>query len=227
MIRYPVAAALAVGGLLVTTACASSPGTGAASSPSPSTSASASPAPSQSAPAAADCGTATPKAGDLVTLTSGDNGEKLCVNLGTTVEVLLQGTPADKWKTIDSSSELVIAPKLEPGMNIPAGWTGAAFEAIRSGTAYVGSLKYPCGTATKGRNDMQCGVIVSFRVDITVASLRHRSRAGYWAGRVRRRRAPPPGGCSTVTQPPWACAIWRTIARPSPEPGTERSRVDR
>jgi hypothetical protein len=176
MIKYPVAAALAVGGLLVTAACASSPGAGTAgqASPSPSVSASesasASPAASASAPAAADCGTATPKAGNLVTLTSGDNGEKLCVNLGTTVEVLLQGTPADKWKPIDSSSELILAPKLEPGMTIPAGWTGAAFEAIRSGTAYAGSLKYPCGTATKGRNDMQCGVIVSYRVDITVAS---------------------------------------------------------
>jgi hypothetical protein len=174
MIKYPVATALAVGGLLVMTACASSPGTGSAGQPSPSVSASesapVSPAPTASAPAAADCGTATPKAGNLVKLTSADNGEKLCVNLGTTVEVLLQGTPADKWKSIDTSSDLILTPKLEPGMTIPAGWTGAAFEAIRSGTAYVGSLKYPCGTATKGRNDMQCGVIVGYRVDVKVAS---------------------------------------------------------
>jgi hypothetical protein len=166
MIKYPVAAALAVGGLLVTAACASSPGTGTGSSPSPSPS----PSRSASAPAAADCGTATPTAGDLIALHSGDNGQKLCVNEGTTVEVLLQGTPAEKWKAIASSSELILAPKLEPGINVPAGWTSAAFEAIRPGTAYVGSLKYPCGTPTKGRHDMQCGVIVSFRVDITVAS---------------------------------------------------------
>ena len=103
-------------------------------------------------------------------LAESDNGETLCVNLGTTVEVLLLGTPADKWKSIDSSSELVLAPKLEPGMGVPPGWTGSAYEAIRSGTAYVGSFRYPCGTVSPGAHDMQCGVIQSYRVDITVAS---------------------------------------------------------
>jgi hypothetical protein len=169
MIKYPIAAVFVAGGMLVMTACGSSPGTvagGSTSSASPSPTGAASP----SAPAAADCGTATPRTGDLVELTRNDNGERLCVNLGATVEVLLQGTSADKWKPITSSSQLILAPKLEPGLTIPAGWTGAAFEAIRSGTAYAGSIRYPCGTDTKGRNDAQCGVIEAYRVNITVAS---------------------------------------------------------
>jgi hypothetical protein len=176
MIKYPIAVVLVAGGMLAMTACGSSPGTvagGSTTSASPSpTGASASPSASPSAPPVADCGTATPRTGDLVELTRADNGEKLCVNLGATVEVLLQGTTADKWKPITSSSQLILAPKLDPGLTIPAGWTGAAFEAIRSGTAYAGSIRYPCGTGTKGRNDAQCGVIEAYRVNITVASLR-------------------------------------------------------
>jgi hypothetical protein len=178
MIKYPVAAALVAGGLLVMTACGSSTGSGAASGISPSGGATGSTSPSTQptatastpAPTAAECGTATPVAGNVVKLAESDDGETLCVNLGTTVEVLLRGTPADKWKSIDSSSELVLAPKLEPGMGVPAGWTGTAYEAIRSGTAYVASFRYPCGTASPGTHDMQCGVIQSYRVDITVAS---------------------------------------------------------
>ena len=153
------------------TACGSSTGSGAASGGATTTaSPSAQATASTPAPTAAECGTATPVAGDVVKLAESDDGETLCVNLGTTIEVLLRGTPADKWKSIDSSSELILAPKLEPGMGVPAGWTGTAYEAIRSGTAYVASLRYPCGSASPGTHDMQCGVIQSYRVDITVAS---------------------------------------------------------
>src|SRR6185312_17219979 len=35
--------------------------------------------------------------------------------------------------------------------------------------------------------------------------------------------APPPGAFAASTPPPWASAAWRTIARPSPEPGSERA----
>jgi hypothetical protein len=109
-------------------------------------------------------------AGSTVNLTYSDNGKNLCVNLGTTLAVRLQGTPANKWQSVHSSSELILAPRLDPGFTVAAGWTGDAYEAIRSGSAYISASRYPCGTSTKSRSSMQCGVIVAYHVDITVAS---------------------------------------------------------
>ena len=39
--------------------------------------------------------------------------------------------------------------------------------------------------------------------------------------------APPPGAADAVTVPPCASAAWRTIARPSPEPGVRRAAAAR
>ena len=167
MVKSPLAVVMVLGGLLVTTACAS---TSAGSAPVGSASAAASPTASDAAPAASACGGATPVAGSTVNLTYSDNGKKLCVELGTTVTVALAGTAASKWQSVNSSSELILAPRLDPGFTVAAGWTGDAYEAIRSGTAYISASRYPCGTATKGRSSMQCGVIVAYHVDITVAS---------------------------------------------------------
>src|SRR5580704_18977672 len=41
-------------------------------------------------------------------------------------------------------------------------------------------------------------------------------------GKTTRKRAPPPGALPAVASPPWTWAIDRTIARPSPVPGTAR-----
>lgn len=38
-----------------------------------------------------------------------------------------------------------------------------------------------------------------------------------------RSSAPPPGAFSAFTNPPPASAVWRTIARPKPEPGSPRA----
>jgi polyisoprenoid-binding protein YceI len=46
-------------------------------------------------------------------------------------------------------------------------------------------------------------------------------------GSPRLMRAPPPGAAAAVTVPPWVSAAWRTIARPSPEPGVRRAEVAR
>jgi hypothetical protein len=174
MVKSPLAVVVILCGLLVTTACASTSAgsTSASGSSTPSTSStpSASPTASGGAPVASACGGATPVAGSTVSLTYSDNGKNLCVDLGTTVTVALQGTPVNKWQSVHSSSELILAPRLDPGFTLAAGWTGDAYEAIRPGTAYVSASRYPCGTATKGRSSMQCGVIVGYRVNITVAS---------------------------------------------------------
>ena len=39
--------------------------------------------------------------------------------------------------------------------------------------------------------------------------------------------APPPAARSAVALPPWVSATWRTIARPSPEPGSSRAAAAR
>jgi hypothetical protein len=177
MVKNVVAVALAAGGLLVTTACASAstsinaaPSSSPGTSPTVSGSAPESPTATASAPAASACGGAIRVTGNVVNVTGSDNGKDLCVSLGTTLVVRLQGTPADKWNSVHSSSELILAPKPDPGLTLAIGWTGASFEAIRPGTAYLSASRYPCGTTSPGRHSMQCGVIIGYRVDITVTS---------------------------------------------------------
>lgn len=46
-------------------------------------------------------------------------------------------------------------------------------------------------------------------------------------GTVNRSAAPPVGARSALTEPPCRSATWRTIDRPSPEPGMVRAVVDR
>ena len=41
-------------------------------------------------------------------------------------------------------------------------------------------------------------------------------------GSHRLKRAPPAGDCDASTRPPWRSTTWRTMARPSPEPGIAR-----
>lgn len=55
---------------------------------------------------------------------------------------------------------------------------------------------------------------------------RHARFAGVQArrhGTRRRKSAPPPGACSAVSSASCAWAIWRAMARPSPEPGRARA----
>lgn len=173
MSKNPVATALAVGGVLLMSACASSSANSAADSSS--VSASASPSPSASAagsstPAAAACQGATPMAGSTVNVTASDEGHKLCVSAGTELVVLLKGTTTSKWTGIHSSSPSILVPQTDPSMMLQSGWAGAAFRALRPGTAYISASRFPCRSSTTRKSQLQCGVIVAYRVDIVVAS---------------------------------------------------------
>ena len=188
MVKNAAAVTVAVCGVLAATACGSSTttaagGTPAAGGSAPATSGGSPSAPSpggppsntapasSSAPAASACGGATPVEGSVVHVTYNDNGKNLCVHLGTTLDVLLQGTAASKWEALHASSELILASKPNPAFMLTVGSAGGSFEAIRTGTAYVSASRYPCGTASPGsRNDMQCGVIIGYRLNVTVAS---------------------------------------------------------
>jgi AraC-like DNA-binding protein len=68
----------------------------------------------------------------------------------------------------------------------------------------------------------------AFRLRYGVAPARFRERARTSArGRRTRIEAPPPGVVSTRTEPPCCSTTWRTIARPSPEPGRLRASAPR
>jgi acyl-CoA thioesterase-1 len=63
--------------------------------------------------------------------------------------------------------------------------------------------------------------------DVLLVTSAHGRRAGsrgdQLTGSRSRISVPPPGGLSARMLPPWASATWRTMARPSPEPGVLRA----
>jgi hypothetical protein len=152
---------LTLAALTAITSCASTSTPGASSSPATSS-------PTASPTIAAACGTAPARLAGELTLTANDSGKRYCVTTGTTILVLLQGTPTNKWAPIRNSSS-VLQPKPDGRFTLRVGETGAVFDAVRPGTATITSSRYPCGP-TPHPPKVQCGVVIGYRVDLLIVS---------------------------------------------------------
>lgn len=122
------------------------------------------PAPTVSA--TADC------AGRPVTITLADNDKTLCATSGTTITVLLRGTPGSRWEPAKSDST-VLVPRADPRLALEVGMTGTTFVAARPGKAVISSARFPCrmspaAPSTAGKNMLHCGVIVGFHATVIV-----------------------------------------------------------
>jgi hypothetical protein len=135
--------------------------------------------PSATAPSGATMSCpAAQRATQTLSLTKADSGKTFCVTPGTVLVVLLQGTTSEKWQSLRSSSG-VLAPAPDPRLVLKVSETGAAFRAIRPGTATIMSARYLCGSPAPGSSAaaatpattspaMHCDSLVAFRVSVVV-----------------------------------------------------------
>jgi hypothetical protein len=132
--------------------------------------------PSATAPSGATMSCpAAQRATRTLSLTKADSGRTFCVTPGTVLVVLLQGTVSGKWQPLRSSSG-VLAPAPDPRLVLKVGETGAAFRAIRPGTATITSARYLCGSPAPSSSAaaattspaMHCDSLVAFRVSVVV-----------------------------------------------------------
>jgi hypothetical protein len=108
--------------------------------------------------------------GKNLTLNATQNGKIYDVQKGTSLFVYLQGTPAEKWRPIQSSSG-VLRPSANGRMALMLGETAASFVAAKPGIAVISSSRPLCkpATGTESPGGMaQCGVIESYRVTVVV-----------------------------------------------------------
>jgi len=109
---------------------------------------------------------AAPGPGDrALTLGTADNARTYCVTVGTTVLVLLKGTPGAKWGTIRAAGS-ALRPTVSGRMALMIGVTGAAFLAVRPGTAVISSARPVCASATPA--DAPCDAVRGFAVTVIV-----------------------------------------------------------
>jgi hypothetical protein len=131
------------------------------------------PAPVPGDPDTASCHSASASRAALITITYADNGQTLCVRRGTAVQVLLRGTPTNRWSAIQASGDALV-PHANGRLMVVVGVTGASFLAAHPGTATIRSLKQPCGPgATPGNQaaqsgTLECGVIIAFHTTVKI-----------------------------------------------------------
>ena len=166
------ASAAAGAGGTAATLPASSPSVSPASpaSVSPASPASASPG-SPPGPRPPRCafasGSPVPAVGDhVLTLGTADDGKTYCVTAGTSVLVLLKGTPGNKWGPIRASGR-VLRPAASGIMSLMAGVTGASFRAVRPGASVISSTRPLCTSSTAPAG-VPCGAAGTFRVTVIV-----------------------------------------------------------
>jgi hypothetical protein len=136
-------------------------------------------APASGAPAdpvaAAPCPGGRPATQGKLTITAAGNAKSFCVTRGTNVVVFLKGTPARKWSPIRASGG-VLRPHANGELALALGVTGASFEAVRPGTAYILSGRPACGPGVPpgdgaaGTGTLSCDAILAFRVTVSVVS---------------------------------------------------------
>ncbi len=174
MRSVPVLPAVIIGAVAVIAGCGQQHSGSGAAAPAPSVSPSAVSVTCRGAPAATRA--------SKLTITAADNGRSFCVTRGTSVVVVLKGTPARNWGPIRASSA-ALRPSANGEMTRPAGVTSAAYLAVRPGTAIIISGRPACGPATPpkrsspGSGTLECGAILAFRVTVTVVR-QHASGAG-------------------------------------------------
>jgi hypothetical protein len=170
MRKAPMLAALVIGALTVLSGCGqqhppSSPaGTHATAQGNAS-------ARSGPRPAAACRGTSV--APSIVFIGNSDNRRSLCVRRSTALVVYLRGSASSPWAAIHASSA-VLKPIVNAFRASNRGVTGAAYVAVRSGTASIISMRHRCGqSVAPGKRASKpatppCGAPVVFHVTVIV-----------------------------------------------------------
>jgi hypothetical protein len=102
----------------------------------------------------------------VLTLTSAQDGKAYCVTAGTSVLVVLKGTPADKWGLIRASGR-ALRPSANGRMTLMIGVTGASFLAVHPGTSVISSTRPVCASSATPA-DVPCAAVGTFRVTVTV-----------------------------------------------------------
>lgn len=103
--------------------------------------------------------------GHMVTVGTSDNGKSLCVKPGTTLLVILRGTPDRTWAPIHASSR-VLEPRGNGRLALQRGVTGAYFVAVRAGRAVISSARPACAPASMG--SASCGAKLTFQTTVVI-----------------------------------------------------------
>jgi hypothetical protein len=103
--------------------------------------------------------------GHTVTVGTSDNGKYLCVKPGTTLIVILRGTPDRTWAPIHASSR-VLEPRGNGRLALQRGVTGAYFVAAHAGRAVISSARPACAPASMG--SASCGAKLTFHTTVVV-----------------------------------------------------------
>ncbi len=175
MRNAPVLAAVAIGAVAVISGCGQQHrGTTAAGAraSAPSATAQSSATAHDGAGAASACHGAPLQS--VVFIHNSDNHRSLCVRRSTAVLVYLVGTVRSLWATIHVSSA-VLQPIAHGYRGRTREVTGAAFTAVRPGTAVITSIRPVCrpagapGNGASAPGTLQCGEMLAFRVTVTVS----------------------------------------------------------
>ena len=115
---------------------------------------------------------AAPAHGTLL-LRSGDNGKSFCLTQGGSVLVILRGSPGSIWAPVHASSA-VLVPRANGHLTLARWVTGAAFAAVRPGTAVLSSMRpvcrgsVPVGAGSSSPPAMACATELAFRAAVVV-----------------------------------------------------------
>lgn len=110
---------------------------------------------------------AVPAAGhQVLTLTSAQRGKTYCITAGTSVLVLLKGTPGSKWGPIWASGN-ALRPSANGRMALMIGVTGGSFLAVHPGTSVISSTRPSCPSGA-APTDVPCDPAGAFRVTVIV-----------------------------------------------------------
>jgi hypothetical protein len=98
-----------------------------------------------------------------------------------------------------------------------------AFEARRRGTAALLVAVFASASSLFFLVTDTLPATVPIALALLVLEIQRYASAGRWPFRRKDMSVPPPSAPSALTSPPCASATWRTIAKPSPEPGMPRA----
>jgi hypothetical protein len=121
-------------------------------------------------------GSTSTAAGHTVTVSASDNGKAFCVKQGTSVTVVLRGTPARMWAPIHATPS-VLVPHASGRLTLQLGVTGGYFVAAHAGTAVITSARPACarGISTGGASStktpggsMTCDTELAFHATVIV-----------------------------------------------------------
>jgi hypothetical protein len=110
-------------------------------------------------PAPSDCRSGS------VTVTEAQDGQSLCVRVGTRIEVYLHGSPDTAWSAVTSDGA-ALTPTASGKGALPLGVTGGFFQAAAPGAARLTASRPGCPSAPPG--GVRCMIVQPFAVTVTV-----------------------------------------------------------